>query len=368
MILVILEASSGAAVHALLRIELIGRTIPHVAQGIDVERLFEIALADAERTFLGRYTYIYIAHAGIFHQLLELVLVLRADLNDNAGILSEENLGDVIGLEVVEVDLQATLGVGEAHLQERGDETACADVVTGQQQLLADALLHSVKGIAEVFGIRARGHIAADLALALCVGAAAEAQLIKREIYMVEGALRLIGQHRAHHLADVTHLATGGHDDRTRSDDLGAIGIFLRHREAVLAGRHIDLQCAAELRERFHSLVQAGILTLLRAARPHPVGAEADAVKTFGQRSPHDIRQALSHREDRAGSRICKTRLRRVTQRCGNTLLSFIVEGYDAAVRERQLQLALALLTCHLTRHGAIDFVRQPVLAGHCLE
>ena len=54
-----------------------------------------------------------------------------------------------------------------------------------------------------------------------------------------------------------------------------------------------------------------------------------------------------------------------MTEGRSNTFLSFVVEGYDAAVRERQLQLALTLLTRHLTRHRTIDFVCQPVLASH---
>ena len=52
----------------------------------------------------------------------------------------------------------------------------------------------------------------------------------------------------------------------------------------------------------------------------------------------------------------------------GNALHATIVESHHATVRERQLQFALALLTCHLARHRTVHLVRQPVFAGHSLK
>ena len=52
----------------------------------------------------------------------------------------------------------------------------------------------------------------------------------------------------------------------------------------------------------------------------------------------------------------------------GNALHATVVERHDTAVGQRQLDLALALLTRNLSRHGAIHLIRQPVFAGHCLE
>ena len=52
----------------------------------------------------------------------------------------------------------------------------------------------------------------------------------------------------------------------------------------------------------------------------------------------------------------------------GNAFLSAVVEGHHAAVAQRQLNLALALLACYLARHAAVHLVRQPVLAGHGLQ
>ena len=49
----------------------------------------------------------------------------------------------------------------------------------------------------------------------------------------------------------------------------------------------------------------------------------------------------------------------------GNTLAAAIVQSYDTTVAQGQLNLALALLTGYLTRHGAVYLVGQPVLAGY---
>ena len=45
-----------------------------------------------------------------------------------------------------------------------------------------------------------------------------------------------------------------------------------------------------------------------------------------------------------------------------------IVESYHATVGEWQLQLALTLLACYPTRHGAVNLVGQPVLTCHSLQ
>ena len=57
-----------------------------------------------------------------------------------------------------------------------------------------------------------------------------------------------------------------------------------------------------------------------------------------------------------------------MTDGCCNTFFTTIVEGYDTAVGEWQLDFALALLTSNLTRHGTVHLVGQPVLASHSLQ
>ena len=57
-----------------------------------------------------------------------------------------------------------------------------------------------------------------------------------------------------------------------------------------------------------------------------------------------------------------------MTKGGGDTGAASVVEGHHAAVGQWQLHLAYALLAGHLTRHGAVYLVGQPVLAGHSLE
>ena len=57
-----------------------------------------------------------------------------------------------------------------------------------------------------------------------------------------------------------------------------------------------------------------------------------------------------------------------MSQSCCYACCPGIVERYGSAVRERQLQLALALLACDTSCHTAVHLVCQPVLACHSLK
>ena len=57
-----------------------------------------------------------------------------------------------------------------------------------------------------------------------------------------------------------------------------------------------------------------------------------------------------------------------MTHCCYDTLLATVVESYNTAVGEWQLNLTLALLTGNLTRYGAVHLVGQPVLTSHSLH
>ena len=289
-------------------------------------------------------------------------------LYDNARILGKEDFHDVVSLKAVEVDLQSSPRIGETHFQQGGDEASGADVVSSQNESSADAVLNGIEGIAEVFGRGAAGNVGAHLSLCLGESASSEAEGIEREIDMIEGALRFVGQHGADNLADVRYLASCRNDDGTWSNHFPSVGVFLRHGEAVLACGDIDAEGAAEVRKRLDSCIEACILALLRAAGPHPVSAEADAVEAFCERSPHDICQSLGNGENATCGRIGKSRLRGMSESRSHTVYAAIVEGNHAAVRERELQFTLTLLTGYLACNGTVDFVRQPVFAGHSLK
>ena len=52
----------------------------------------------------------------------------------------------------------------------------------------------------------------------------------------------------------------------------------------------------------------------------------------------------------------------------GDTGATAIVERHHAAVGQGQLEFALTLLVCHLTRHRTVHLVGEPVFAGHSFE
>ena len=57
-----------------------------------------------------------------------------------------------------------------------------------------------------------------------------------------------------------------------------------------------------------------------------------------------------------------------MTNSCGDTRLSAIVQSHHTAVGEGELEFTLALLLCHLTRYGAVDLVGEPVFTSHGFE
>ena len=54
-----------------------------------------------------------------------------------------------------------------------------------------------------------------------------------------------------------------------------------------------------------------------------------------------------------------------MAQSRGDASFAVVVQGTDAKVAQRQLNLAHALLLRHTTRHGAVHLVGEPVFAGH---
>ena len=66
--------------------------------------------------------------------------------------------------------MHTTLGIGEAHLEQGGNQTTGRDVVTSQNPTLLDHLLDSHEGISEVLGILHRRYIVAYLTQTLGEG------------------------------------------------------------------------------------------------------------------------------------------------------------------------------------------------------
>ena len=178
LLLVVLVALLGLTVEALLAVEQVAGLVPDVTQRIDVELVGNgLAISslsnhlNAAAVFNGISNFGK-AHALFLQKVLELLLVVVTDLNDHTRILCEESLhyirlpsfGGVGGGYIVQVDVHTALGVGEAHLQQGGDQTTGRDVVTGHDPTLFNHLLNSHEGIGKVLGVLHRWHVAAYLA------------------------------------------------------------------------------------------------------------------------------------------------------------------------------------------------------------
>ena len=181
----ILIAFLGFAVEALLLVEQVRCAEPHIAQAVDVKLPLCLALLDEDVPLAARTADVDVTDACILEQLLDFRAVLVGDLYHDARVLSKEHLHKVVALYLVQVDFESALCVREAHLQEARDETACRDVVTGEDEAALYQVLNGVEGIAEVLRIAYRRHIAPDFPHALGKGGAAESQLVEREVYMI---------------------------------------------------------------------------------------------------------------------------------------------------------------------------------------
>ena len=369
LLLIVFEAQSGAAVHALLFIEFARRGIPHVAQVVDEELIGLAVFLHHNLAFFRGAADGHICHAGLAHDVLKSLFVLVGHLYHHAGIFGEECVDEVARAEAVEVDVETALCVGETHLQEAGDEAAGGDVVTGEHKAFLHELLHGVERIAEIFGVSHGGRGGAQVAEALGESGAAESLAVVGEVDVIERGSHAAGiDHRTNDAAHVAHLAARAHDDRARRHHLRAVGIFLRHGERVFARRHIYFKGDTEIRQGLHAGIEACVLALLRTAGPHPVGGEAHAVEPFCQRRPHEVGKALCHGQHGTCGGVDKPCLRGMANGGGNAAAAAIVKGHCAAVCQGQLQFALRLLERHLARHAAVHLIREPVLAGHGFE
>ena len=122
----------------------------------------------------------------LIEECFQLVLVSIAYLDDNTWVLCEESLDDVFVGYVMEVDLHTALYVGECHLEESGNQTTGADIVTCHYPTTVDEFLYSIEAVNEVLRVLHGRNIAAHLAQALSEGRTTEALLVETEVDMVE--------------------------------------------------------------------------------------------------------------------------------------------------------------------------------------
>ena len=306
-----------------------------------------------------------VTHAGIVHEGAEGFVVGLSHLHHDAGVLGKQSMAQTVGRDSVQVHFQAALRVGEAHFEQAGYESARADIVTAAHESFFNQGLRGVERVDKVVGLGYIGRLLSDGALGLCKGRASQGQRRVGEVDMVEGRGHGGVDYWPYHAAHVAYESAGAHYDGARSDNLAAVGILLRERQTVLARGHVNMQVAAEKAQCLDGIIESGVFTLLRAARPHPVGRKRDAVEFFLKGCEHDIGECLGHSEPRAGTRIGQRGLRGMSDGCSHAVASAIVECHHATVGQRQLQFAHALLLGHPAGHTAVHLVRKPVFAGN---
>ena len=83
------------------------------------------------------------------------------------------------------------------------------------------------------------------LAQGLSKGGTAEFQVVETEVYMINGSLFIVNQHRRYDCLDVGNFSTDRNNYRARRNYFAAVGVFLCHGKRVFTSRYIDLQGAA---------------------------------------------------------------------------------------------------------------------------
>ena len=164
LVLVVLETLGSTAVEALLAVEQIGGLVPHIAQFVNVEGELLLIFLHYECTTVGSgVANLGETYAGIFQELLQLELMLVRYLDDDTRILGKQVLDDVAASQVVKVDMHTSTGIGEAHLQQGGDHTACRDVMTSQNPAATNHFLNSFEAVGEILGVLHGRYITAHL-------------------------------------------------------------------------------------------------------------------------------------------------------------------------------------------------------------
>ena len=159
--------------------------------------------------------------------------------------------------------------------------------MTREDMELLDELLYGSKSALEIVGRLHIGHMVAHTTNNLRRSRSVERRTCEGERNIEQRRIYICAQHGRYNASDIAHRASSTDDDRTWGDDACTIGIFLYHRKRVFTRRYVDAQRYAEIGERFHGLVQTCVLTLLSAARPHPVGTERHVVQSTVEWSKH---------------------------------------------------------------------------------
>ena len=127
LLLVVEETLVGHVVHALATVKEIRSLVPRVAQRVDIELVLPLVFHHHDLPVVRcRVSYFGESDARVFQVFLQFLLACVRHLDYDAWVLGEEHLHHVVIVlhDVMQVDVHATVHVGEGHLKERRDETA----------------------------------------------------------------------------------------------------------------------------------------------------------------------------------------------------------------------------------------------------
>ena len=289
MLLVIIVSSVGAGLCGLQPVEQIRRVHPLVAAEVDVDFCGVELVANYQSTFRYGFADDGVVCAGVFEDLLHAAEV--GCLDYNARILAKQCAAHVV---VLHAEVNAALHVGKTHLQQRNDDTARRNVVSCQYKSLIYKRLHGVEGFAERLGTCHIGTVVAQSAQDLRKTRSAQRWRRVGEVYIYKCGFGNVLDVGCNNLLDVAHLAGCRDDYRAGRHYLLAVGIFLGHRERILAGGDVDAECNCKFACSLHSRIQAGVFALVFAG-PHPVGTQGDGVDSILQRGKDNVGQRLGY-------------------------------------------------------------------------
>ena len=107
----------------MLAVEEVGCAIPYVAEVVDEEHLFVIAVGDSECAFVADFTDVLECYAGLVERFLNSVKLRVCNLKHDSRVFGKEYLHHVGIVELVEADVHTTLDVTEVHFKQSGEET-----------------------------------------------------------------------------------------------------------------------------------------------------------------------------------------------------------------------------------------------------
>ena len=171
LLLVVLVALLRHTVHTLLAVEQVRSLIPCLAHCINVERCLPITISDTESALVRTWrTNAGKTDAVLLQECLHFFLMLVSNLDYDTWILCKELLDNIVALDVMEVDMQATFSIGKGHLKQCCDQTSSRDVVSSEYPSTTNHLLYSIEAVAEVLWFFYGWNVTTDLSEALCKG------------------------------------------------------------------------------------------------------------------------------------------------------------------------------------------------------